>query len=150
VARFADSRTPDLAVGQQVGQVRNGFGMPTASVNANQNPIVWVSDSMARGLAAQGFKVERVESPKAAGTVVWGTVTAVFADVGASIEAEVKAEVTVERDGQRVFSTQCTGSESKMSWAGSADDYQDRLNGAMKQFVDNCIPKLLPYLETTG
>jgi hypothetical protein len=122
--------------------------MPTASVSANQNPVIWVSDSLARALVAQGYKVERIESANAAGAlpVVSGTVIAVFADVYYAIEAEVKANVMVERSGQTIFSTECVGKDSKMTWTGSADDYQDRLNGAMLQFVEGCIPKLLPHL----
>jgi hypothetical protein len=149
VSRFKDMRTSELAVGQQVGQVRNGFGMPTAMVNANQNPVIWVADSLARGLAAQGFAVERIDSPASAGDLplIAGSVTQVFADVAMVLEAEVKADVSVERGGQQLTKTECLGRDSKMAWTGSADEYQDRINAAMRQFVDACIATLLPYLD---
>jgi hypothetical protein len=150
VCRFKDLRTPEIAVGQQVGQVRNGFGMPTAHVNANQNPVIWVADSLARGLAAQGFTVERVDSPGSAGElpVIDGSVTEVFGDLAMVLSAEIKADVSVERRGQQLVKLECVGKDSKMAWTGSADEYQDRMNGAMRQFVDACAARLVPYLDT--
>jgi hypothetical protein len=149
VARFVDARTSELATGQNVGQVRNGFGMPTANVAANQSPVFWVGDSIARSLAANGFKVEKVDMPEAAVgiPVVTGKVNEVFVDMYLSMEGEMKADVAVENGGQNLFSTQCQGKDSGAAWTASGDEFQNRLTGAMKQFVDTCVPKLMPYLE---
>ena len=151
VARFADARAanPDSGSGAEVGQVRNGFGARTATVDANQDPVVWVGDSLARGLAAEGFRVERVDQPGDAGElpVVTGAVSHIYADMYMSIDAEVKADISVERGGRRLFSTQCEGADSATAWTASADEFQSRLTGAMKEFVSTCVPRLMPYLE---
>ncbi len=151
VCRFKDVRTPDAGVGKEIGKVRNMWGMTTAHVNANQDPVIWVADSLARGLSAQGFTVERVDSPSAAGDlpVVTGSVTKVFADLAMVITGEVQADVSVERQGQQVTKLACVGKDSKVAWTGSANEYQDRINAAMRQFVDTCAPQIVPYVDST-
>lgn len=152
VARFTDTRTAEMAVGSQVGQVRNGFGAPTANVEATQSPVLWVGNSLARGLTANGFRVEKVDQPNTAGglPVVTGSVSQVFVDMYMGMEGEVKADVSVEQNGKKLFSTQCEGKDSGVAWTGSADEFQTRLTGAMKQLVETCVPKLMPYLESKG
>jgi len=151
VCRFKDVRTPETSVGKEIGQVRNMWGMTTAHVNANQDPVIWVADSLARGLTAQGFTVERVDSTSAAGDlpVITGSVAKVFANLAMAISAEVEADVSVERRGQQIGKVACVGKDSKVAWTGSANEYQDRINEAMRQFVDSCTPQLLPYLDST-
>lgn len=41
VARFEDARIERQGTGALLGKVRNGYGIPTASVVANQNPVLW-------------------------------------------------------------------------------------------------------------
>jgi hypothetical protein len=54
VARFDDARNPSQGTGSLLGKVRNGYGIPTASVLANQDPVLWVNEGVARALVAQG------------------------------------------------------------------------------------------------
>jgi hypothetical protein len=79
--------------------------------------------------------------PAAAGgiPVVTGKVNEVFVDMYMGMEGEVKADIAVQKDGQDLFSKQCQGKDSGVAWTGSADEFQDRLTGAMKQFVDTCV-----------
>jgi hypothetical protein len=58
VARFEDARSPKQGTGSLLGKVRNGYGMPTASVLANQDPVLWVNEGVARALIAQGLQRE--------------------------------------------------------------------------------------------
>jgi hypothetical protein len=62
VVRLDDSRRADEGVGSLLGKVRNGYGMPTASVLANQDPVLWVTEGVARALVAQKVGVARVGS----------------------------------------------------------------------------------------
>src|SRR5213593_4526863 len=77
VARFGDARVQKEGTGDLLGRVRDTYGIPTASVRANQDPVVWVNDGVAKALAAQGFTVEKVESSQTAGDLptVSGMVT---------------------------------------------------------------------------
>lgn len=148
VAKFSDTRTSESGTGKKVGHVRNGFGMTTAEVAATQDPVVWVSDSLARALEAEGYTVERAMSPGSAGglTVVSGAVAAVEVDMYMSIGSEIRAKVNVERDGERLASTECMGEASAVAWTGSANEYQQSLSESMKAFIADCVPKLTPHL----
>ena len=67
VARLRDNRTSDEGTGNLLGKVRNAYGIPTASVLANQDPVIWVNEAIARTLTSWGFRVEKVETPATAG-----------------------------------------------------------------------------------
>ena len=148
VAKFSDTRTSESGTNKKVGRVRNGFGMTTAEVKATQDPVVWVSDSLARALEAEGYRVERVTSGGSVGdlTVVSGAVAAVEVDMYMSIGSEIRAKVNVDREGQRVVSTECMGEASAVAWTGSANEYQESLSESMKSFIADCVPKLTPHL----
>lgn len=148
VAPFSDGRSAELSVGSQVGQVRNGYGAPTAAVRAIQSPVVWVADSLARGLAAQGYRVDRL--PQASDSsplpTVSGTVKQVWVDGYMPLESEVVADVVVSQQGRTTFSTQCTGRDTTFPWTSSAEEFQTVLTGSMAQFVNSCVSLLIPYL----
>jgi hypothetical protein len=93
VARFDDARNPRQGTGPLLGKVRDGYGIPTASVLANQDPVLWVNQGVARALVAQGFTVERVNSTQeAAGApVVSGHVTRASGGMYLSMDADVSA-----------------------------------------------------------
>lgn len=148
VARFADRRSSDEGAGNLLGKVRNTYGMTTANVEANQDPVLWVADGIARSLAAQGFKVEKVESPAAAGGLptVTGTVTRASGGMYMRMDANVSADVGVERLGQSLLSTQCEGTATQVAWTASTGEYEEVFASAMDSFLSSCVPKLLPVL----
>ncbi|MEW6268837.1 MAG: hypothetical protein AB1689_06015 [Thermodesulfobacteriota bacterium] len=149
VSRFKDARTDEYATGQQVGQVRNGYGMPTASVDAIQDPVLWVTDGLARGLMLHGYKVEKVESPQSAGSllVVDGSVVRIFADSYVTINAEIVADVSLIRDGAAVWNGQCQASAGKVNWVGGADEFHAVLVDAVEQFATECVGQIVGAIE---
>ena len=66
VARPQDLR-PDPTT---VGNIRNGYGMVTASVRSNTDIPMWVTNSVIQGLERAGFRVERAETVETAPTPV--------------------------------------------------------------------------------
>ncbi|HZT07810.1 MAG TPA: hypothetical protein VFC51_12320 [Chloroflexota bacterium] len=149
VARFDDTRSADYATGDEIGQMRNLYGMPVKKIEGTQNPVLWVSGGLVNGLTAEGFAVERVESAQTAGglpTVV-GKVTKVFVDTYMAQTAWVDAEVGIDQHGVRLFSTSCSGEATQTGWWGSEEEYRSILALAMDNFLKSCVPKLTPLLS---
>jgi hypothetical protein len=149
VARLRDARSPDQGTGTLLGKVRNTYGIPTASVEANQDPVLWVNEGLARSLASQGFVVEKVDSAATAGGLptVTGQVTRASGGMYMKMDANIAADLAIERAGKPLLSTQCQGSASKVAWTASAGEYRDLFSSAMDDFVTNCTPLLEPTLK---
>jgi hypothetical protein len=150
VAKLGDARETRQGTGRLLGKVRNGYGIPTASVLASQDPVLWVSDGLVRGLKLSGFEVERVESPVDAGDLptVTGTVLRASGGMYMSMDANVAADLVVERRGERLLSAQCDGRASKVAWTASASEYRQVFQDAMGNFILDCVRKLSPALST--
>jgi hypothetical protein len=148
VARFLDARPDAQSRDNVLAKVRNGYGMPTASVLANQNPVLWVNEGVARTLVKQGFVVERIQSPADAPDLptVTGRVTGVSGGMYMSVDAQVSAELAIEQRGSNVGSMACAGSASKIAWTASANEFQATFEAAMISFADTCGPKLTEVL----
>ncbi|MGH7805875.1 MAG: hypothetical protein ACREQJ_16125 [Candidatus Binatia bacterium] len=150
VVKFADGRIGEDGAGATVGHVRNGWGMKTAEVKSSVDPVDWVTDTVARSLAAQGYQVERSATtlPMTPIPSVSGTVTKVSTDTIAMIEGSIGALVTVESGGQKHFSGMCQGTSSQVNWFAASSEYEGALTRAMTEFVADCTPKLSAVLST--
>jgi hypothetical protein len=146
VARFVDQRTPDEK--SRLGWIRNTYGIPTAPVHAKQDPVLWVSDGVARALESRGYRVQRVETAAAESVpTITGAVTRVYSGMYANIDAHVEASVAIQKGGQTIFSTTCNGTAEAPSGLVSASNYEAVFGSAMDQFIADCIPRLVEPLE---
>lgn len=148
VAKFSDGRPSD-ATGQLLGRVRNTYGIPTASVVAMQDPVLWVSDGIARALQSRGYRVARVDgsAPSHSLPTVSGTVTRVYSGMYARIQADIEATVTIDQGTTHLFSTACKGSITALAGSVSATEYENVFSAAMDQFIADCVPRLVEPLE---
>lgn len=148
---FVDARSADVAVGRQIGQVRDSDAVPFMKLLTSDSPVLWVEEGLARGLAEAGYRVARVDQPSAAGTlpVIQGSVKEVFADKYFRMEAWLLATVSVERDGNVVFSTDCRGSDTAFAWTDLEEQVEARFKAAMAKLVEDCVPKIAPHLSSS-
>lgn len=149
VARLRDNRTPDEGTGTLLGKVRNGYGIPTASVHANQDPVIWVNEAIARTLTSWGFRVEKVETSATAGglpTVV-GSVDRMSGGMYLDMDAFVKTNLAVEQNGERLFEQQCEGEGKQGTFFISANDYQKVFQKALEDYLQRCLVLMIPTLE---
>lgn len=146
VARFEDARSQAQGTGSLLGKVRNGYGMPTASVLANQDPVLWVNEGVARALVAQGLTVERVVAPPDGVPTVTGRVTRASGGMYATMDANVSADLAIEHQGQTVATLSCAGTARKMAWTVSAEEYRSIFEAAMGDFASSCGPPLARLL----
>lgn len=146
VARLADARKPDEGTGVQLGKIRNGYGIVTAGVYANQDPVLWVTEGVARSLIAEGFTVRRLESPADGGNlvVIGGAVDR--ASCGNGMDAHVSALLNIQQRGTIVATVNCDGYASKTGWTVSADEFRTVFEAAMDDFAKSCGPKLTRIL----
>lgn len=141
VQTFADRRDR-----QEVGRVRNGYGMVTAKVYApGQNVGAWVADALAAELRAAGCKVVRDGSAPAN---ISGTVTDAFGDLVFMINANVDGDITVKRGGAVVLQKRYKGTNAaKLAWTGSGGEYQEGLKRALQDLLEQAVPEILRALE---
>ena len=148
VARFEDARESGQGDGRLLGKVRNTYGIPTASVVANQDPLLWVNEGIVLGLQREGFRVEKVDSPAAAGDLptLTGKVTRASGGMYMRMDANIEASIAIEARGTSIMTTSCTGHSTKTAWTASASEYRTVFADAMDEFVEDCVPKLKPAL----
>jgi hypothetical protein len=148
VAKFEDARNLRQGTGSLLGKVRNGYGIPTASVLANQDPVLWVNEGVARALTAQGLTVERVNSVQEAGgaPIVSGRVTRASGGMYASMDANISADLAIQYGGREIGALSCNGQASKLAWTVSSDEYRTLFEAAMTDFVNQCGPPLARVL----
>jgi len=148
VARLQDARVKSEGTGNLLGRVRNMYGMPTASVRANQDPLLWVSEGVARSLLKQGFQVHRVESARDDPEIplVTGVVNRASGRMYGSMDAHVIATLEVQLHGATVGMLKCAGQAQQGAGAVSAEEYRVVFEAAMTDFAVQCGPKLANIL----
>jgi hypothetical protein len=148
VARLEDARDPNQGTGSLLGKVRNGYGIPTASVLANEDPVLWVNEGVARALIAQGLTVDRVNSVQEAGgaPTVSGRVTRASGGMYASMDANISADLAVQYDGRQISTLSCNGQARKVAWTVSSEEYRTLFEAAMTDFANQCGPPLARLL----
>ena len=152
IARPQDLR-PDPTT---VGNVRNGYGMVTASVRSNTDIPMWVTNSIIQGLERSGFSVERAETVETAPTPVALdiAVSRAFTEHAPGFftmkaKGDVAAQVEVYKDGRRIHRRTYAGKIENPEFfvMTSANEYQTLLDAAMKDFLQKTLPDLVRVLD---
>lgn len=132
--------------------MRNGYGVPTASVLANQDPVLWVNEGVARALAARGMTVERVAADTGPPDVptITGKVDRVSGGMYMSMDANISAELAIQHRGQTITSLTCLGEARRVAWTASTEEYRVLFEAAMGDFADGCGASLTRILTGTA
>lgn len=135
---FVDQRS-DKSV---VGTMRNGFGMRTADVLANNSVTEWVTQAVKLELEKSGYAVTLGAAP-AAGTVVSGEVLKVFCDMYMSYTGQVSLRVQLSRDGKDLLTRNYDGEGSAgIAFAGTAESFAESLSRALAAALKPFIAEL--------
>ena len=152
VARPQDLR-PDPTT---VGNIRNGYGMVTASVRSNTDIPMWVTNSIIQGLERAGFRVERAETVETAPTPVALDIAVSRASTEHApgfftmkAKGDVAAQVEVYKEGRRIHRRTYAGKVENPEFfvTTSANEYQTLLDAAMKDFLQKTLPDLVRVLD---
>ena len=152
VALLTDARDPDETRGRFLGSIRTIYGRPSTAVYALQDPVLWVSEGIARGLATRGYAVDRVTSSWTSADLptITGKVTRVFSGMYVNVEAHIDADLVLEQSGQQRATVRCSGEVIRPAGSASSSLYEDVFLETMTRFVDDCISKLLPVIAGRG
>lgn len=101
----------------QVGQKRNGFGMPIAEVFSVNSPAQWLTEATRLELVGQGATV--AESADAAYIVVQGVVRHVWLDLFMMTWVHVVLDLTTTVRGQPPKTVRLHVADARLAWSGS-------------------------------
>lgn len=139
-----DKRTEQKA--NLVGYVRNGYGMHTADVLADNSIAEWVQSCIAENLKNAGFKVNNGEI-NPFGLCVATSIRTLECDSGMSLKATVALDIELKEKNVPFFSRTFVGKASKVNWAASSEEFRATLTNAMQDCLNQAMPVLVKELE---
>ncbi len=138
---FTDARSDR----EHIGEVKNGLGMKTAWVLADNDVAGWVSDAVAKELAESGFQVTRAASATGSETapVLSGDVIRVYGIAYMTYEGEVSLSVRVASAGTPIHTKTYTSHKSAgLSWTSSGGGYANALSMALAEDIHQLVADL--------
>lgn len=152
VVTFVDERPRDRL--QDVGEVRNGYGMVTANVRIdtkkqqleNQDIGQWVANALVEELRRAGADVQCFDSAQAAAgypVIVSGSVSQLWVNMYMQYDAKIRTNVRITRNGEVVFEGPIKGDYETMAWFGSRSDYEKALRKTLQAWIRNTMPHLV-------
>jgi hypothetical protein len=126
-----------------VGEVRNGWGMHTADVVAENDVAAWLTDGLRLELQKAGYRI--VDETEAGPDAVRfeGTVARVFCTALFSYEAEVSFFAVVKKSGEAVIDRQYHGTGTAgVNMAATSGSYKESLNEALRSALRSLLADL--------
>jgi hypothetical protein len=136
---FKDERPSEKIV----GEVRNGWGMHTADVVAENDVAAWLTDGLRLELQEAGYRI--VDETEAGPDAVRfeGTVVRVFCTALFSYEAEVSFSAVVRKNGEAVIDRHYHGTGTAgVNMAATSGSYKESLNEALRSALRSLLADL--------
>jgi hypothetical protein len=145
VKPFIDDRVDK----ENVGRVRNGWGLECAKIVTETNISEWVTSAMRTELNNLGYTVTNYDTKnRVEGSVVEVNVTSMM-----MYEGKVIVEVDLLQDNKEIFSRKYQGVEQTMNWASTAKSYGVTLEKSLGKAIAeaaNDIDRKLSNNQPTG
>lgn len=141
VVKFQDARQLE-----EVGEVRNAYGMKLAKVYAKgQDAGAWAANALAEELTQAGFRVEKFEdaAPAGAPIAVTGTVTEAYVKMYLMYGATTKVSVSVTKAGVPVLNKEYVGKGGGLAVLGTAGEYEAPLRTSLQQITKQMVPDII-------
>jgi hypothetical protein len=146
VVKFIDRRGK-----QEVGEVRNGYGMKTASVYAQQQDIgAWVANALSDELSHAGFAVQKFSdaAPPDISISITGFVPEAYVQMSMQERCTVRANITVQKGGVVVLNKEYRGYISKVAWTASTGEYENVMQLALQELMKQAVPEIVAAIKT--
>jgi hypothetical protein len=133
---------------ERIGNVRNGFGMDTASVVTDTDVRAWVESAFMNELAGAGYTVIPAEGETGHDTAISldAELTKVYCDAYLTYDGEVLMTVTLSRQDVLPVEKAYEGSGSVgLSWAATAKSYGESLSLALQDTIRQVMADLAAY-----
>lgn len=133
-----------------VGEVRNAYGMRTATVRAKGQDLgAWVANALAEELNRAGLHVQKYSdaAPPNLPFVIRGAVLEAYVRMYMFYRTRIRVQVTVERDGLPVLNKEYTGKAGGLAVLVSAGSYERQLEQALQSIMMQVVPDVLSCLR---
>jgi uncharacterized lipoprotein YajG len=142
VCIFDDARTE-----KNVGEVRNSYGIKTASavLADGQDVGAWAANAVADELANRGYQITKIKTglPEEHEILIKGAVRKSYVRMGVfSVTAENEVAITVYRKGLPVLDEVFSGKRPVAMGFASSAEFAGGLEGAMQETLKQAIPKI--------
>lgn len=134
----------------EVGCVRNGFGMKTAKVIADNDVADWITEAVIMELKNAGYSVVKVTSAEEAesGPVLTGDVVKVYCDAFFSYAGEVMMSARIMDGEKEVLRKTYTGKGSAgANWAAGSKAFGQSLSLALGNAITYLVADIDSALE---
>lgn len=132
-----------FAKGREIGDIRNGFYMKTASVVSKTHDLgAWVTDALAKELACRGYQVLPVTSlPPECSCGLSGSLSECYSTMKffGGQTCTLKATVSIHKDGAPVSHKEYVGLFEGGLALCTADEYEKIFQGAMTSLASQVI-----------
>lgn len=145
IVKFQDARKIE-----EVGEVRNAYGMKLAKVWAkNQDAGAWVANAIAEELTRAGCQVTKYNdaAPADARIAIAGTVLEAYVKMYLTYTGTVKVNVAVTKAGVPVLSKEYTGKGGGLAVLGTSGEYEGVLQSAVQDIMKQLIPELSKAIQ---
>jgi hypothetical protein len=145
VIKFQDQRRR-----QEIGQVRNGWGMVTAKVTiGNQDAGLWLANALADELSQAGFKVTKFTSAPESSEdiVIEGMITDIFVDMFMTYNGRIESRIVAKKGGSVLVDRVFLAQQNNVAWWGSAKEYEQVVNKAAQDLMKRILPEIVAAVE---
>lgn len=136
--QFVDQRSNKSVI----GEVRNGWGMRTADVVAENDVSNWLTNAVRFELEKLGYKVTLGTNNRESLSVIalGGEVLHVYCTAMMTYEGEVSFFATLQKDGKELLRKRYTGKGSAgMNWAAASSSYGGSLSEALSTALKDLV-----------
>jgi len=141
IVKFADSRKTE-----EVGEVRNGYGMKTASVYAKGQDVgAWVANAVADELTAAGYNITKYNdfAPPDSQISITGNVLEAYTKMYMSSTCTIRATINVSKGNVPVLSKEYSGKHGVLAILANTGEYENAMKGALQDMMKKCIPEII-------
>lgn len=146
VVKFDDVRQDKV----NVGEVRNGWGLKTASVVVqDQDAGAWMANALAAELERAGVSVTKCEQAASAKepAVITGSLAELYTSSAFSNRCKVRGKIVVTKAGVPVLNKEYGGEASKANWVAATGEYEGVARAALQNMLKTAVPEILEAMK---
>lgn len=144
---FKDRRgTRISANGKEIGEIRNGYNIKTASV-VSKSPDLgpWITHALSQELKQRGFNVVNVTSlPPEIPLGINGSIEKCYSKMYflKAPDCTIQTTISLQESGVTVFTKEYIG-QSKVTGGIGAQGYEKAFQAAVKDLLDKAVPDIV-------
>jgi len=136
--QFVDQRSNKNVI----GEVRNGWGMRTADVVAENDIANWLTNAVKTELEKAGYKVtlENQINPNVSNIALSGEIIHIYCMAMMTYEGEVSFFAQLQKDGKELLRKRYTGKGSAgLNWTAASSSYGSSLTLALSYAIKDLV-----------